>query len=210
MASLETLLPGFLPFVPDCPDITATFWLREAAISFCERTEAWRQRLVVSVDATGFVDLSGLVPADSALVSILNASLDGRQLEPETESVLDSDYDGWRTGGLVGTPELFGQTTFDNLVIVPATGATQQIAIVMALKPQIDSANVPDFIVNHYKDIVMLGARSRLLGIPNKPWSNQNLALALESEFDMKCNSARGNIKQGQQKGHKRTKARFF
>ncbi len=210
MASIDALLPGFLPNVPDCPDPTAAFWLREAVIAFCERTEAWRTQVSVNVNAAGYADITTSLPVDSSLVSMLGVTCDGTQLEAMSESDLDAEYYGWRTGALTGAPSMFSQTTFDNIVIIPATGATQAVDVILTLKPQIDAATIPDFIVNHFKETVMMGAKARLLAIPNKPWTDLNLSIALQEQFNQACSKAKFTVKKGQQKGRLRTKGTFF
>jgi len=177
-----------LPDLPGAPAAAVDIALRQAAISFCEKSLAWRYAhpkiAVTSGTASyAFVPLSG-----AAVHAITYAEFDGDEIECNAgELNIASAVDDWRNA--TGTPEyIVGGTT--SLQLVPAPDAGGTLTLKVALKPSPSATGIDDDIFNEYREAIVHGALARMMLSPKKPYSSPQLAQYHAQQFEIKTGQA--------------------
>lgn len=206
MKPLDDLLPSISLFAPGAAIPAVYFAVRQAAIEFCERTRLWRfadEFEVASAD-----DDPLLAPSGSVIHEIEEVRFEGQKLAPKTTRWLDDNCLGWRENTYTGTPAYVTQTEPNVLFLVPR--GTGTVSLSVWLKPAQDADDLPDFIVDQYRETIAHGALARLLLIPNQSFTSPEMGIAFGGAFQAKLDSLCAKGFTGQQRAPVRTKASFF
>lgn len=182
----ERFYPYVQPHVPGCPEITIEAHLQEAATEFCERSGVWRYDILTDFTAKNVSDYPVDVPRRTVLENIHALYLDGRPLErvSDRQNSLPQDY---------GTaPPQHYSIYQDNWVrFYPTPDDKYEFHGVGVLKPAMDATGVEDFIFQSHGRVISCGALAKLMGIPNKEWSNWDLSTYYSAKFAKECDDAR-------------------
>jgi len=206
MKDLAEFLPLLTPYAPGVANPTAFAYLRQSAMDFCERTRLWRYEDEFAVLAN---DTDGITtPSGSQLFELELVQFNGCDLCPAIPDWLDENFRGWRAGELTGQPNYFTQTEPNTIRLVPGEDGT--VNIYAWLKPSQDATQLPDWMVDQYREVIAHGALARLLLIPGQPFSNPTLANGFITLFSSKVDSLAGKGRTGQQRARQRTKGSFF
>lgn len=206
MKSLDLFLPKVHQFAPGVGDPVAYEWIREAAITFCERTRSWRSFDQYAV--SGIYPGDVRAPAGSVIHEIEMVTYNGQQLTGKTPDELDVLTPGWRTGANRGCPSYFTQLDPNTIALAPL--AAGQVTAWLILKPTADAMEVPDFIADQHRQVIADGALMRILALPGKDWSNPQMAAASAAAFGARLVVLANNGTSGQQRAHPRSKSSFF
>lgn len=206
MRPIEDALPLVAPYAPDAPEPLALRCILHAAIEFCQRSRSWR--VSDSFTATGEPD-AVTVPIGAILMEIAACALDGRPLDPKSINDLADDIPDWRTE----TPQAnagrwYVSPEFGTVQIVPRS--TGSVTAELIVKPRFDAKVLPDFLFDHYADVIEAGAVGNLLVMPDVAWANPSLASVKSRSFQGKLDSLSTVGHAGQQKAPVRTKAQFM
>lgn len=150
--------------VPGCPNPLIKDEVLSAAIEFCERTSIYTEKLTESVLA-GAETLTITLPANTALIGI-------DRLEINDTDYFDIDHDG---------------TTIDFGEAVPSA---LTIYVYVSLKPLRTVTTLPDVLFNDWFQAIAAGAKAKLMIMPEKKWTNPNLAMVHADVFENKVGSA--------------------
>jgi hypothetical protein len=185
-------LPDLMPHVPGCPQVLAEHELRRAAQAFFQQTMAWR------VDETPRAVLAGtdeisVAPADAdlELVRVDAVWYDGQRLDPIAPETLDAQYhDDWQTQ--TDTPTKFMQVVpgVIRLYPIPLVDAVTGLRLRLIVTPGETSTGLPDDLARRFRDEIHVGAKSRLMLYPGKPWTNIELAGVYGQAFNALVNQA--------------------
>lgn len=201
MIELDSLMHLVLPFAPGCPEPTAVEHLRKAAQKFCERTRIWR--VCSDFDVEGGCDEVLCLPSYAQLHEIEQAWFNCIELEARAFGSFD------RHCQEDGNPHYITQSTAKSVRLVPGAQEKGTLKLHLFVKPSNDAEDIPDCL-GEFEQALADGALSRILLLPNQPFSDPamagNYAAAFQAELDR--NFTR-NLK-GQQRAPMRTKARFF
>lgn len=206
MQDIDLFLPDLLTLVPNCPDPLAFRWLRRAAMQICTRTKLWREADTFPIVPDEWEGVCTVT--DAAIVEIENAMLDGQQLRPVTPADLDAELPNWQFSPEVGTARFITQVKSDTVTVIPRASGTLQARLI--LKPSVSAEQFPDFLLEHYSELVAKGAASNLLMQPKTDFENPALAGVLKQEFREELDSAASRAAKGQQRAPARVKARWF
>lgn len=206
MKPLDDILTSIMPYAPGCALPTAYFGIRQAAIEFCERTRMWRFEDELTVTATDPDDV--LVPSGAVVHEIEAAWFNDRLLAPKTTDWLDVHMPTWRTGEPSGEPSYITQTDPNTIRLVPKQAGTLRLSLL--LKPAQDADELPDFMVDQYRETIAHGALGRILLIPNQSFTNVEMGAAFGAAFQSKLNSLSAKGSTGQQRAPLRTRASTF
>lgn len=202
MRELEDFLPFVLPHATACPEPTALKYLREAAITFCQRTRVWREVDTLPVD--GLEIQTVCVPPHSSLFEIEGAWLDGERLSPAPFAKVAHLLD--RRGQ--GKPQFITQTRHDAVMLLPR--GPGKLRISMFLTPAHDAEVVPTFLYDQFGREIGWGALAEICLLPNQPFTSPDMALLFSQRFTSACDrNFAANIK-GQQRAPARSKPSFF
>lgn len=199
MREIAELFPLVLPFANACPEIVAEQWLRWSAIEFCKSSRLWRDHR--EFDVTQGCDELICCPSYAAIFEIDRASFDGNELERGQFSDID---------GREGQPGYITQIRPDTVRFYPAPDYDGKAKLSLYLKPSIDAQDLPDFLIDHYGQDLANGALSRILMIPNQPYTDAGMAAFYGQMFQQAKDKNFAQNLRGQQRAPLRTKARFF
>lgn len=212
MTDFTAFLPEVLPFVHDCPQIAAISALRAATIEFCEKSLYWQLDLdLLDIDA-GDANYQIPVPDGAALISVMGAWYDGRQLEPKGPDELARMFRGhdWRTMG--GMPKFFTQITPTEVLLcpVPTSDIPDIVGMRVALAPTRDATSVDDSVYQRHLETIAKGARARLYATPGQPYYDMQMSMAYQKEFMSGIGEAKIQVNKGMTRTSNRIEFRKF
>ncbi len=185
-------MPDLMPHVPGCPQVLAEHELRRAAQAFFHQTMAWRVDETPRAVTAGTDEVS-VAPTDAGLELVRVDAIwyDGKKLDPITPETLDAQYvDDWQAQ--VGTPTNFLQVVpgVIRLYPVPLVDAVTGLKLRLIVTPSDASTGLPDDMALKYRDEIHVGAKSRLMLYPGKPWTSPELAGVYGQAFNALVNQA--------------------
>lgn len=195
---LSDFLSDVMPYVTTCPEPTAIYHLRNAAIDFCQRTRIWRHEEEFGL--TESQDEVFCVPGDAAIHEIEHAWFNGSRLQalpygnvnPQTSDAL---------------PHYITQASPDTVKVYPFHEGSLRLQLF--LKPSQDAETVPGFLYDHHKLTIAYGALAEILMLP-LPVANPGLAADFRQRFESAVNARfRANIR-GQQRAPARSRSNYF
>lgn len=179
-------LDYLIPDVPGCPEIAATFALRQSAIAFCEQSLAWRFDHPDIAVVAGVAKYLFVPPTGATVHTIIRAELDGKQIICNTAGA-DVTISNWHHAQ--GAPEyILSGPEWLQLVPIPTANAT--LSLNVALKPTFDATGIDDDMFTQYRDAIVHGALAKLMLSPNKPYTNAQLAQYHQQQFVIKSGQA--------------------
>ena len=180
MKSWQEFMPDILPDVYGCPDPTVVLALRRVSRQFFEQTRIWRLWMDPVSIKLGVVNYDLDLEVQSELVNIERATLNGAALEVTNSEALGS---GWRIQNQAYGPCVFTEDrkTFNFL---PALVTGDLVQLEVTLKPSSNAVGIVDAYFDQYAETLATGAKARLMQQPNKPYSNPNLGMLLEQQFN--------------------------
>jgi hypothetical protein len=190
----------------DIPGIALTLAEQEimnAAIDFFVDSKVWTEELV-PIDIVSGTHSYGIAPADpsgSRVVDIMSAFIVGStgELDPATKAFLDAQFQDWKTTG-TGVPKYYfsdvdRQTI--RLVKTPSDSQTGGLEVLVSLAPKRTATSIPDFILERWIDAITHRAKWRLFQMRKKPWSDPNLALFHNMQYESMVGIADTESSQG-------------
>lgn len=176
--------PDLLPHVPGCPNVLAQHELLRAAQTFMQGTRVWQMRLDPLPIVANQHEVE-LVTADPGIevIRVESVHMGDKQLMPVTADELDARFhDDWRLHR--GTPERFYQIRPGFIGLYPVPDADQDGPVVRAsMCPSSTALGLPTDIAERYWDEIHIGAKSRLMLMPKKAWTNFDLGAVLGQTF---------------------------
>jgi len=144
--------------VPGCPNPLIKDEVLEAGIAFCRRTSIYTHDCEVVLSA-GDTEVVPVLPENTALVGVNYINVNGV-----------TDYEPIVANGRI----LFN----------PAVSSNYSALINMALKPTRLATCLPDVLYNDFFQEICSGAKAKLMIMPEKSWSNPQLAMVHSAAFD--------------------------
>lgn len=211
MATLSDFYPHILPAVRGCDSDTVDFHLRQAAIEFCRRSQAWRAELPITAIADTETYTIPL-PADSVASMLLAFDM------------LDSDGNStdrfWLVNANRGrklqrdnrwTAYVFLSDDGLSLNVQPTPDTSiAQLVPYLSLKPSQTATTLPDFLRDQYADAVAAGALARLLAMPKTAWRDVGDASAQQAKFLSDCGAASVRASRGNARSQTRSRGCFY
>lgn len=181
-------LDGFLPFilseVQGCPDPMVNQALIMAAIDFTRETLSWTELSDPYPLKDQEQDYEIDVPSGSFLITVRDVWIGNRRLIPTTLSQIPMVLTDWQTSQS-NAPTYYtqaidrGSLRFYPMPLNP----TETFTVRAAFAPLTSATTVPDFIGQQYMDVISSGAKSRLMLMPEKPWSNPTMGAYYKQQF---------------------------
>ena len=207
-------LPAILVDVPGCPDVAVEREIRNAAIQLCRRSLCWRQQLdPVQV----FANIGGYTmdspQFEARVIKIYDvilttpsadpfASPDVRQLSPKTPQALDAASPGWRypqsatTNPYLLPTNWYTQDDPSQILLAGMPAMNGSLTILASLAPLMTSTGIDSWVAEQHYEAIVHGTKARLMAIPQKPWTDFNLAAWHSTEFDKAIGSANAEAAQ--------------
>lgn len=185
---LEAFLPDVLIHVLECPEPVLLQALRNAVGEFCTETLIWNELTDEETVSSWPYDVS--VGGDSRLVRIVEVFVDDEPVDP-----LPADQGGsltWQTDQ--GQVEYYTTEGKDQLWLIKQPVSDVSLRLRLAYKPSPTATSVPSSLLDDWSEEISAGALARVMAIPNRPWSNPQLALFYGNVFDSGVRDAKAEV----------------
>lgn len=208
MATLEAFLPYVEPHLLGAPLPGLLHEIRQAAVTFCERTRVWKARGTLSITA-GVAEYAIPGPANSDPVIVESAFLGDTRLDPVTPDDLKRLWQHWEIQ--TGPPQVYTQFTDAQLTLVPTpnTTMTDGLSVQACFKPSRTAGEVPDLLLNRYAEAIGHGAIARVLETRGNPYGDPRLAVYHREHFERGIHQALMQAARGFTRAPLRTRAYF-
>lgn len=194
MTPLEMLSRRVATQAPTAPDFLIATQLRQSAVSFLKRTRAWRQELVVPITDPDDAIPTEILPGDvipiifgeyyaepavaSAVVHEIEAAWwNDRHCRLHVRPFADYSPNERLQDGPPNTIYYMGG---NNVLLAPRSAGTLYLSVF--LRPSEDLGLVsthfiPHHLAERFGQEIVYGALASLLAMPEKPWSQPDLAM---------------------------------
>lgn len=207
MKPLDAFMTLITPHAKGVPVPTAYNGIRLAAIEFCEKTRLWKYNDTFNVKPSDSEVLCA--PSGAVLHEIESARFNGRNLDPKTPGQMDDEHRGWRTRIDVAQESRFiTQLELNTISLYPRAEGVLDLSL--WLKPAYDARELPDFMVDLYRNDIAEGALAYILMTPGQPFSSPDLATFYRMKFDNRLGTLSYKSTTGQQRARPRVKASFY
>ena len=171
------------------PPAAAEQYVRTAAAEFAKRSTALRK--TVEIDAQAGVTEYPICEDCELIVKVISVEVGGRRLLPDP-----------------GRPCSCAQGVFWfedcclRLGWTPTVDEKGAISVRVAVAPRADACEIDrEFFHDLHRQAIIDGALSRILMMPNQPWTNAALARVAQAEFERSAGEARRDALMGSTAG---------
>ena len=172
------------PHVPTCPIDTITDYLGITYADFCARTHIWRETIDPQYTVSNVAEYD--VDGEAVIESVLWATCEKQNLIHTDARLVDPT-----TLDDTGMPTKFWVLNDTTIRLYKIPDRKYSLNITVALKPYRKNTGMQDWLYETYIDHIINGALCRILKIPNKEWSNFELALYHSKEYEQAVTNAR-------------------
>jgi len=182
---------SLLPYhIAGCPDFVAEKAIKDAVLSFCKRSGAYRATLDPIMTVSGLFEYDVDLPKNTNIVEVHSVTLGDKEIEPDTEQGATHANPKWRTEK--ATPTNYIRTDNKTLYLVPAPiKAGDVVTVYASIKPTLSATSISTSFVEDYVDGIMAGALANLFNAHDMPWANPQRAMKHEAEFEAHIRDAR-------------------
>lgn len=198
----STLVKKITPYAPGCPEPVIIQQVRDAAIEACENTLAWRYEQDILPLNTGVYQYDYETPDDTEVIAIFQCVLNNQLMPAVTLEQLITQYPNWpsydtdqRT-----TPQVVAQFDPDHFVVAPVPDDTAySMKMFLALRPTPDADGMDKVFFDELEQLILHNSLVRLLSMPDKSWSDTDLAEyhAKQVVFKTASRRSRANLGNG-------------
>lgn len=197
----STLIPKITPYAPGCPEPVIVQQIRDAAIEACENTLAWRYEQDSIPLTPGVYTYDYETPTDTEVVAIFQSSLNDVAIAAVTLEQLLAQYPNWPsiTTTNRSAPAVVAQLDPDHFVVapVPDDETVYSMKMFLALRPVPDCTGMDEVFFDELEQLITHGALVKLLSMPDKSWSNIDLADYHSRQVTFKTASRRSRANLG-------------
>lgn len=185
------LLDDVLPSLgADPSDPVTEYAIKRAVIDFCAGSWVWKifpDNITTTANEAAY-DLEP--PAGADIATIVSIELDGVPLTNKSPEWLNQNLPGWRT--TQATPKHYTQVDTEQVILAPLPpSSTSVLTLTLALQPSQASTGFPSWIASQFMYAIADGALSRLMLMPNKPWTDLPNGQDRRSQFNAAIANAR-------------------
>ena len=202
--NVNVFKPFVAPEVNRCPSALVMNAIREKVIDFCGRTLAWQEELLPINAKSGKHTYELQAPEATRIESLITVRHNRLLVDFISESSLDADDDtDWRTQTNSQAKGYYQPTPRQiRLVYTPDTTVTDGIEVNAALKPIPGGHLLSEDVFNDYYAIIAAGAKSQLMGMPDKSWSSAGMAGTYFSMYEEGIREASGKVERQNQRNN--------
>jgi hypothetical protein len=209
-----TVVNRLSPSVPGCPQPIVEQYVRDAAIEACERTLAWRYVQPAIRLSAGVYDYPYEAPDDTEVHAVLTATVNGTPITPVTIEQMYDLFPKWpnQSSDEYSEPRYITQLDVDNFTVapVPDSVTSYDIRMVVVLKPLRDAPGMDKTVLDDLENVIMHGALQHLLVLPERTWSDRELASYHAKQFAYKIAERRARVNLGNSRASMRVQMQPF
>jgi hypothetical protein len=187
--------------VPGCPRPTIEQYVRNSAIEVCEKTLGWRYEQPEIRLTPGVYEYEYETPDYAEVTTVVYAAVNGSPINPIAQELLHQQYPDWPSPetGKRSTPQALSQLDPDHFVIapVPDNSIPYNIKMFVALKPTLDAKGMDAKAMDELEALIIHGALQHLLALPNKSWTDRELATYHAKQYAYKTAGRRAKTNLG-------------
>lgn len=205
MRDIFELAPHILPFAPGCPEPVMVQYARDAAIKFCQRSRSWRSDEVYPLASP---EINVMAKCDAVIFDIESVRWRqsagdqwGDRLDPVQYDEIADEYRD-------GNPRYFAQKLAGTLRVSPF--ATGELRVVMYLKPDSNTSELPDYLIELHAETLAAGALSKILMLSAYDFADPQMAMVHLNTFNTALDANFRENTRGQQRARSRSKASFL
>jgi hypothetical protein len=199
--TFHSLVQRLVTSVPGCPQPVIEQYVRDSAIDACERTLAWRYEQPLIRLTPGVYDYPYENPTQSEVHAFITASVNGRSLSPVTMEWLHRSYPDWPSTNPDhrADPRYIVHLDDDTFAVAPIPDDSQlyDLKMIVALKPLRTATGMDQTAMDDLENVIMHGALRDLLVLPNKNWSDRELASYHAKQYVFKTTERRARVMLG-------------
>lgn len=196
------------PSVPGAPSVIVEQYVRDAAIEACERTLAWRYEQAPIRLTRGGHDYAYEPPNHSEVHAILTATVNGNKITPVSLDQMHDIYPKWpySDNNEEAEPRYITTIDVDHFAVAPIPdGKTNyDVRMIVALKPLRTATEMDKTAFDDLENVIMHGALQHLLVLPERSWSDRELASYHAKQFAYKLSERRARANLGTGRGSMR------
>jgi hypothetical protein len=212
--AFREIVTRLAPSVPGAPNVVVEQYVRDAAIEACERTLAWRYEQPQIRLNPGGHDYAYDPPDFSEVHAILTATVNGEKLAPISLEQLHDVYPKWPyvSSNEHATPRYITSIDPDNFAVAPVPDANviYDVRMIVALKPLRTAEEMDKTALDDLENVIMHGALQHLLVLPDRTWSDRELASYHAKQFAYKLSERRARANLGTGRGSMRVQNQRF
>lgn len=204
----STLEKELAPSVPGCPLPTIVQYVRASAIEVCERTQAYRYQQEDIPLTPGVYEYAYEVPDQTEVCGVSYITVDGLEIPFHPLEEVHRHFPDWpnTVTDMRSQPQMVSQFDTDNFVLAPVPGrptssTLYQLRMFLALRPTTTATGMEQSVFDELERPIIDGALQRLLVIPNKSWTDRQLAQYHAKQFVFKIASHRAKANLGLGRG---------
>lgn len=202
------LIPLVAVKAPGVPNFIAEAALREAAIDFCVRTDAYQAPLEPLAVVPGISEYDITTATGTLLnhvVALYRKGDDGKYvpLKPKTLRYI-YEYQG------AGRANFYSQTDSDSLIVAPTPAERETLYLLYTVKPTATSTSIPDSIARENTEALVNGAAYRLQIQTRMPWSDPKSAAINQEMFLKSVSTVAKSVRSGYVGGEVKVQMRAF
>lgn len=189
--SLDDVFPLVLPECDAAPYGLARQSVLLAWMRLCENARVWTETLDPQVVVEDQADYDIDIPTNARLVAVRNAWVDGvevRRLTVDEESAMTGGL------GLTGQPRAYRVIAWNTVRLIPTPSSLpsggSELVLRVSYAPTLAATTLPDSQGDRYFETIAAGAKSRLMLMPNHPWSNAAVGKEYQRQFNTACGEA--------------------
>ena len=161
---------------------------------------AWRYQQAAITMTAGTFQYSFVPESNAEVYSVITANINGNELSPITLEALHQLYPKYPSAVTAerATPQYFFQLnpiTF-HVALVPIN-STDKVNMFVSQRPTRASTGMNEAVMDDVEDAVMHGALQQLLTLPERTWSDTELAAYHAKQFIFKVTERRARVNIG-------------
>lgn len=190
----EDLVSEILPSLSADPsNPVAENAIKRSVIEFCHGSWIW-QYMQDPIDlVAGEIEYDLEPPTGADVASVMCVEVGGSIVETRSIGWINKTMPGWRRNA--DTPRYFTQVDTEQILLVPVpnVSASESVVITLALQPSVKAQTFPGWIASQYMYAIADGALSKLMMMPDKPWTDINGGADKRRLFDNAIANARAS-----------------
>jgi hypothetical protein len=197
------LVNRIAPSAPGCPQPVVLTYVRAAAIDVCERTNAWKYEHATVTMTAGTYEYAFVPESGAEVYSILTANINGNAMSSVTLEHMHDMYPKYPSSVAAerATPRFITQIspiTF-HVGLVP-DNSTDTIKMFVSERPTKAATGMNEAVMDDLEDAIVHGALQHLLTLPERTWSDTELAAYHAKQFIFKVTERRARANIGAQR----------
>jgi len=195
------------PEAQGAPDFVIERAVRDSAIEFCGRSDAYMPEPEFMTAISGVNEYAVSLPTGTELNHIIDIFDKTTPLKPISYSELLQRLGDETTRG---SPSYYSQRDNTDFYIAPIPAAPVSLRVMYSVKPTSTSSSIPDTIGKEYREVITHGALYRLQMMASQPWANPNAASVNKQLFERGLGRVIRQVKYGFSGGSLTCKSREF